>query len=115
MEKFVQRSYLFDFYGELLTEHQRRIYSAVVFDDYSLSEIAREEGVSRQGIHDLMRRCDKTLEDYENRLGLVARFLKIRDQVRKIQDLTAQAASAGEADGTRSRIHRIADGILEEL
>ncbi|MBO5521882.1 MAG: DNA-binding protein, partial [Eubacterium sp.] len=55
MEDFVERSLLFDFYGELLTEHQRKIYSAIVFEDYSVSEIAREEGISRQGVHDLRK------------------------------------------------------------
>ena len=70
METFVEKSLLYDFYGELLMPHQRRIYEALHFNDYSAAEIARDEGVSRQGIHDLLRRCEKTLEDYEARLHL---------------------------------------------
>ena len=50
MEDIVNQSLLYDFYGELLTEHQRRIYEEVVFNDYSISEVARDEGISRQGI-----------------------------------------------------------------
>ena len=48
MEKIVEQGLLYDFYGELLTEHQRRVYEDVVFNDMSLSEIAEEQGISRQ-------------------------------------------------------------------
>ena len=50
MEQFVQQTLLYDFYGELLTEHQRRIYEDVVLNDYSLSEVAADLGISRQGM-----------------------------------------------------------------
>ena len=63
MEKIVEQGLLYDFYGELLTPHQRRIYEDAVLNDMSLSEIAEEQGISRQGVHDLIRRCDKTLKD----------------------------------------------------
>ena len=53
MEKIVEQGLLYDFYGELLTEHQRRVYEDVVFNDLSPSEIAKEQGISRQGVHDL--------------------------------------------------------------
>ena len=74
MEDIVNQSLLYDFYGELLTKHQRRIYEEVVFNDYSISEVARDEGISRQGISDLIRRCDKLLQGYEEKLGLVNKF-----------------------------------------
>ena len=50
MEKFVQQTLLYDFYGELLTEHQRQVYEEAVFDDLSPSEIALNHGISRQGV-----------------------------------------------------------------
>ena len=56
MEKIVEQGMLYDFYGELLTEHQRKIYEDVVLNDMSLSEIAEEQGISRQGVHDLVRK-----------------------------------------------------------
>ncbi|MFR6348642.1 MAG: DNA-binding protein, partial [Enterocloster aldenensis] len=52
MEKIVEQGLLYDFYGELLTAHQRRVYEDVVFNDLSPSEIAGELGISRQGVHD---------------------------------------------------------------
>ena len=70
MEKIVEQGMLYDFYGELLTPHQRKIYEDVVFNDMSLSEIAEKQGISRQGVHDLVKRCDKTLAEYESKLKL---------------------------------------------
>ncbi len=55
MEKIVEQGLLYDFYGELLTPHQRRIYEDAVFNDLSLSEISQEAGISRQGVHDLIK------------------------------------------------------------
>ena len=78
MEKIVEQGLLYDFYGELLTEHQRHIYEDVVMNDMSLSEIAQEAGISRQGVHDLIKRCDKTLEEYESKLHLMERFRNIK-------------------------------------
>ena len=65
MEKIARQGLLYDFYGALLTEHQRQVYEDVVLYDLSLSEIAEEQGISRQGVHDLVKRCDRILEDYE--------------------------------------------------
>ena len=62
MEKFVEQGYLYDFYGELLTERQQQVYESVVLEDYSLSEVAEDLGISRQGVHDMIKRCNKTLK-----------------------------------------------------
>ena len=74
MIKIVEQSMLYDFYGELLTEHQKNIYEDVVFNDMSPSEIAREEGISRQGVYDAVHRAARQLEDYERQLGLLKRY-----------------------------------------
>ena len=62
MERIVEQTLLYDFYGELLNEHQRGVYEDAVFNDLSLSEIADEYGISRQGVHDLIKRVSNTLE-----------------------------------------------------
>ena len=124
MEKFVEQTLMFDFYGELLTEHQQRIYKEAVFDDLSVSEIARNEGITRQGAHDLIKRCNKLLEEYEERLHLVKRFIKIREQVHEIKKLAAQTDALDADDKKKnestelerfSKIDMIASEILEEL
>ncbi len=96
MEKIVEQGLLYDFYGELLTEHQRRVYEDVVFNDLSPSEIAGELGISRQGVHDLMKRCDKILEEYEAKLHLVAKFVEIRDMAREVEQLADECARTGD-------------------
>ena len=113
MERFVEQTLLYDFYGELLTEHQQKIYEEAVFDDFSVSEIARDEGISRQGIHDLIKRCNKILDDYEARLHLVERFLKIREDVKQIDALTKSPDT--DTKGRMEQISAIASKILEEL
>ena len=107
MEKFVEQTLLYDFYGELLTERQQQVYESVVLEDYSLSEVAENLGISRQGVHDMIRRCDKALEGYEEKLHLVEKFVNIRAQVQKIEQL----ASGYHADD----IVAISNVILEEL
>ena len=105
MERIVEQTLLYDFYGELLTEHQRHIYEDVVMNDYSYTEVAEEYDISRQGVHDLIKRCNKILEDYENRLHLVEKFLFIREKVEEIRTLA----------GTNQEIDTICSDILEEL
>ena len=88
MEKIFEQGLLYDFYGELLTEHQRSIYEDAVFNDMSLGEIAEERGISRQGVHDLIKRCDKILQDYESKLHLVERFARAKETIGEIVLLT---------------------------
>ncbi len=106
------QTYLYDFYGELLTEHQRRIYEDFVLNDLSLSEIAQEAGISRQGVYDLVKRCDRALEGYESRLHLLERFLRIKEKLTRIQALTREGEGK---DGAMAEIAAISDEILEEL
>jgi len=104
MEKIVEQGLLYDFYGELLTEHQRRIYEDVVFNDMSLSEIAEEQGISRQGVHDLVRRCDRALLEYEKKLHLMEKFIRIKETVAEIENVSSEEA-----------VKLLARQILEEL
>ncbi len=78
MEEIVKLGMLYDFYGELLTDHQKEIYEDLVYNDYSISEIAESYGISRQAAHDLIKRCNKLLENYEQKLKLVQKFENIK-------------------------------------
>lgn len=114
MDKLARQALLYDFYGELLTEHQRRVYEDVVLNDYSLSEVAQDQGVSRQGIHDLVKRSTRTLEDYESKLHLVERFVSIREKVHEIHQLT-QNYEGREISRVMAGIQELSHSILEEL
>ena len=85
IEKYINQGALYDFYGKLLTVHQQRIYEDVVFNDLSLSEIAENEGISRQGVSDLIKRCNKALVSYEEKLGLIRKFDETKSYVKEIQ------------------------------
>ncbi len=104
MDRIFERALLYDFYGELLTPHQRNVYEGVVFEDLSLGEIAQEQGISRQGVHDLVKRCDRILQDYESKLHLVERFSAARKKIAQIVALTggAMPEEAAEAAGGSS-------------
>ena len=87
MERIVEQTLLYDFYGELLNEHQRGVYEDAVFNDLSLSEIADEYGISRQGVHDLIKRVSNTLEGYESKLHLVEKFMDTKAKITRIDEL----------------------------
>ena len=104
MKDIFKSSLLYDFYGELLTEHQKEIYEDFILNDLSLGEIAQDRGV-----HDLVKRCDKILNGYEEKLHLVERFTKTKEDVAEICKL------ADEPDNqcNVNRIKQIAQHILE--
>ena len=95
MERIVRQGLLYDFYGVLLTEHQRKIYEDVVFQDLSISEIAREVGISRQGVHDLVEKFERT-----------------KESVRSIHQMIREYKETGDAD-LIERIENAAVQILE--
>ncbi len=87
MEKFAQMVLLADFYGPLLTDKQRKIWDLHYGQDLSLGETAEAEGISRQAVHDLIKRTEKILCEYEAKLGLVSRFLQERDKIMAVTEL----------------------------
>lgn len=113
MDKIVEQSLLFDFYGELLTEHQKQIYEDAVLNDMSLSEVGEVYGISRQGAHDLIKRCSATLLDYEDKLHLISKFISIKEKVKSIHQLTADESMSKEE--LIQQMKQLADDILEEL
>lgn len=114
MEEKIEQAYLYDFYGELLNEHQRKIYEDFVFNDLSLGEIADEEGISRQGVHDMVKRCTKTLEGYESKLHLIEKIQTARGMVTKIHTLTKEFYKNHD-EAVLEEIEQISNQILEEL
>lgn len=114
MNEILEQALLYDFYGELLTEHQKEIYEQFVLEDLSLGEIAKEAGISRQGVHDLIKRCNQTLKDYEDKLKLVAKFVAIKDKVKQIDDLL-DGYQENDIHEIIGKIRRISGEIIEEL
>ena len=89
----VMRSMLLDFYGQLLTEKQRECFDLHFNEDLSLSEIAEQSGISRQGVWDNIRRAEATLRELEEKTGLVRRVMELereleetREELRRLRD-----------------------------
>ena len=97
MNEILEQALLYDFYGELLTDHQKEVYEQFVLEDLSLGEIAREEGISRQGVHDLVKK-----------------FVSIREQVKQIDELL-DGYEKENAEKLVADIRKISDEIIEEL
>ena len=117
VEKIVEQGWLYDFYGELLTEHQRQIYESRVFDNLSLSEIAEDFEISRQGVHDLVKRCDKILQGYEEKLHLVEKFLNTKKKVTQINQFAKDIKNRNGDETLQEQIEqieKISNAILEE-
>ncbi|MDD3415147.1 MAG: YlxM family DNA-binding protein [Lachnospiraceae bacterium] len=114
MEEFVEQTLLYDFYGELLTQHQKKIYEDFVCNDLSLSEIAEEQGISRQGVHDLIKRSKKILEEYEQKLHLIEKFIATKKKVEEINQLLTDY-DPNQKKEIIEKIKDLTDHILEEL
>ena len=82
IEERMELSLLYDFYGALLKENQRRMFEASILEDYNYAEIAEDEGITRQGVYDAVKRASKLLRDYEEKLGLVAKFEEQKDLIK---------------------------------
>lgn len=117
MDEAVFRTMLFDFYGELLTRKQREYFDLHYNEDLSLAEIAAGEGISRQGVWDIIRRGEETMRRFEDKTGLVARFARERqivdDLEEKIEQLLARTGSAAGplAEDIRRDLRELRHGV----
>ena len=112
IEERVELSLLYDFYGALLKENQRRMFEGSILDDYNLAEIAEDENITRQGVHDAIKRACKQLRDYEQKLGLVEKFEKQKELVKKLH-IILKGMNIGD-EGELEEVYSIIDEILDE-
>ena len=92
------RSMLLDFYGQLLTEKQRECFDLHFNEDLSLSEIAEQSGISRQGVWDNIRRAEATLRELEEKTGLVGRVMELERELEEARGELRRLK--GESGGT---------------
>lgn len=113
----LEKSLLYDFYGELLSEKQRDAFDLYYNDDLSLAEIAAEWGTSRQNVHDALKKAESAMAELEAKTGLVRRYEAMAGAIeeldRKLTELkTALPESAhGAIEDIRADIERLRDGI----
>lgn len=117
-EKVVEIGLLFDFYGKLLNDKQHTAIELYYIHDLSLSEIGEHLGISRQGVHDLIKRTENKLYFYEETLGLVNKFFNYKEKAKIILGITEEIIKSDNNDFNKikentRKIKEIALEILE--
>lgn len=111
MDNIYYITLLLDFYGELLTDKQRSVMSSYYFDDYSLNEIAEEHGITRQSVLDMIKRTKKLLDQYEDKLMLVSKYIERKKKtdiiVEKIDDIIKKGN--GDLEEVKELVEHILD------
>lgn len=120
MAKNLEISFLLDFYGEMLTKKQHDFLEYYYDEDLSLSEIAENEDITRQGVRDAIKRAENQLFDMENRLGLAKRFNEMKlglEQIKEcaeiINDFNLSHGLSKEISYNAAKIKTIADMLGE--
>lgn len=90
-EKDLNIGFLLDFYGDVLSERKRTVLEYYYNDDFSLSEVAQEIGISRQGVRELIKKAEEELYFYEEKLGLAKRFRDAQESARELLRLLGEA------------------------
>ena len=114
-EKMIEISMLFDFYGQLLTAKQQELLKLYHEDNYSLSEIAEEYGISRQGVHDAVKKAEKALHEYENKLGLVSRFIATEKAVAVIDSEIDQLMLENSQNNQLMKSMKLIKSIIDQI
>ena len=87
-EKDLNMGFLLDFYGVLLSDRKRSVMDMYYNEDFSLSEIAEQIDISRQGVRDLIKKSEEELVFYEERLGLAKKMQSVEEQTNKLHSLS---------------------------
>ncbi len=115
MEELLELTLLYDFYGELLTEKQKRVYEMHYQEDLSFSEIGEELSITRQAVLDQIKRTEKILREYEQKLGLVSKFhtqQKALIEMKEILETLLRQSPERETQTALLQMRKIADDIL---
>lgn len=102
MEKNIEVSLLFDFYGELLKPSGRQAVELYYNDDLSLAEIAAQTGITRQGVHDSIKRCEQQLFDFEKKLGLLRQFQSLRQGLDDISVIAREIKTKSQDENIKT-------------
>jgi len=105
---------LFDFYGELLTDRQREFFDLYYNEDLSLSEIAENEGISRQGVRDVIVRAEAAMQEMEDKTGIIKRFEAQRPRLNEIEAAAGEIKIINYRQFEDPRLTELADRILAQ-
>lgn len=114
MAKNYEIAYLMDFYGDMLTEKQKAFLEYYYNDDLSLSEIAENEGITRQGVRDAIKRAEGQMLEMEEKIGMASRFKKIQEGLEKIVDYSDKITEYNLSNGVSKEINEFSVNIKTE-
>lgn len=112
LEKLARINLLYDFYGQLLTDRQKSFIELYYGQDLSLGEIAEDFNVTRQAVHDTLKRAEQLLSEYEEKLGLVAKFIAERNKLAAAAALLDEYMAAPDVNKLR-RAREILNDFLD--
>ncbi len=112
-EEMAELAALYDTYGNLLKDNQKEIFEAYVLDNLSLSEIAEEQGMTRQGVYDTINRTRKKLREYDEKLGLMERSKVMELAIDKIVDILKISGSDLASEKGRDKIGKSLEDLKE--
>ena len=112
MEKIAETSLLYDFYGQLLTEKQRQVMALYHEENLTLSEIAGEFSISRQAVHDTLKKAEQSLTEYEHKLGLVEKFVISTQALEEIEKGIDEIAAAATDAAILKRLAKVKNIIV---
>lgn len=120
MDEIFEKTLLYDFYGELLTDNQKMIYGFYHLDDLSLGEISEQMNISRQGVYDTLKRCDNQLKHFEEKLHLVQKFVDNHHRIQEIYDIVSGIQDQIPEEDIKLKtslvkIEQLSKSILEDL
>lgn len=87
MDSVTEASLLYDFYGQLLTKRKQEVMELYHEENLSLAEIAEEFGISRAAVHDSLKSAEKSLKEYEEKLGLVSKLMQSNEAIARIDSM----------------------------
>ena len=106
---------LYDFYGDVLTERQKEFYDLYYNEDLSLSEIAENSGITRQGVRDVIVRAEAAMQEIEDKTGLIRRFEQFRGHLDAIRSAAEDIRTLNYRQYEDSRLTELADKITAEI
>ncbi|NLL45853.1 MAG: YlxM family DNA-binding protein [Clostridiales bacterium] len=115
MDKTLHMTMLFDFFGELLTKKQREYFDLYYNENLSLSEIAENEGISRQGVRDIIVRAESILLNTESKTGIVKRYTEMQGDIAVIEGYIREISVLNQSRFKNGRLQELSNNIYERL
>lgn len=113
MDKTFEISFLLDFYGQLLTDRQYEIIDLHYNNDFTLTEIAEQLGISRQGVYDNEKRGRALLNEYESKLGLLSKFCEQKAKAEEVQKSLSDIHLTELSEHNKTIIEQVMQEISE--